>query len=65
MFFDSWFATVVAVAVGISGAYGILWFFKNYGPRKLSKRESVSLWFLAVTVLVLSVYALTTDFGRY
>jgi Kef-type K+ transport system membrane component KefB len=65
MFFNSWLATIMAVAIGIGGAYGTLWFFKNYGQRRLSKRESVALWFLTVTVLVLSVYALTTDFGRY
>jgi len=65
MFFNSWIATIVAVAIGVGGAYGTIWFFKNYGQRELSRREVIALWLLTAAVLTLSVYALTTDFGRY
>lgn len=65
MLFDSLTITIVAIFIGSAGTFGVLWFFKSFGQRKLHKREAIALWALTVVVIFLTIYSLTTDFGKY
>ncbi len=65
MFFDSWLATVFAVLVGMTGAFGTLYFFRTHAQREVSRRQAMALWALTAAVVILSIYALATDFGSY